>query len=188
MKYLAVGLGNPGIKYSNTRHNIGFKVLDHLAQDLAVPFESVTHGHMATGKHKGRTIYMLKPNTYMNLSGKAVNYWMQKLKIKSLDRVLVVVDDIHIDFEVIRIRKKGSHGGHNGLRNIQEVLQTQEYPRLRMGIGQNFYSGQQIDFVLGEWSADEEAGLPLFIQNASEAIKSYFTIGPARTMNEFNTK
>lgn len=188
MKYLAVGLGNPGKNYENTRHNIGFKVLDHLAADLSAEFELDHHGLLATAKYKGKTIYLLKPTTYMNLSGKAVNYWMQKLKIKSIDRLLVVVDDIHLDYETIRIRTKGSHGGHNGLRHIQEVLNTSAYPRLRMGIGQNFFAGRQVDYVLGEWNEDEKATLSSFIETGAEAIKSYFTIGPARTMNEFNTK
>lgn len=188
MKYLIVGLGNPGQKYENTRHNIGFKVVDYLAEELQASFSLDTHGYVAVGKHKGRSLHILKPTTFMNLSGKAVNYWLTKLKIKSLDKLLVIVDDIHLDFGTIRLRKKGSDGGHNGLRDIQDRLSTNKYPRLRMGIGNHFYSGQQIDYVLGEWQGEEADMLDEIIERGSEVIKSYVSIGPDRTMNLYNNK
>ncbi|WP_236974224.1 aminoacyl-tRNA hydrolase [Membranihabitans maritimus] len=188
MKYLIVGVGNPGAKYENTRHNIGFLVADKLAKELDCSFAPDSHGELAVGKHKGRTLYILKPNTFMNLSGKAVNYWLTKLKIKSLDNLLVIVDDLHLDLGVVRLRKKGSDGGHNGLRDIQARLGTTKYPRLRMGIGSDFHSGQQIDYVLGQWPEEDRSTLEEMVAKGSEVIMNFVTIGSDRTMNTFNNK
>ena len=154
MKYLIVGLGNIGPEYQNTRHNIGFKVLDAFAKASNTVFEDMRYGAVATVKLKGRTLILLKPNTYMNLSGKAVSYWMQKEKIE-LSNLFVVVDDLALPFGTIRLRGKGSDGGHNGLKSINQLLGTQDYTRLRFGIGNEFPKGKQVDYVLGEWSSEE---------------------------------
>ena len=184
MKYLIVGLGNIGAEYAATRHNIGFKVLDALAEASNTVFSSQRYGSVAELKHKGRTFILLKPSTYMNLSGKAVSYWMQAEKIP-LENVFVIVDDIALPFGTIRIRAKGSDGGHNGLKNIAELLGTNAYARLRFGIG-DFPKGMQIDYVLGEWTKEEAAALPERTKVAAEAIKAFGTIGLERTMNQFN--
>ena len=178
MKYLIVGLGNIGAEYAATRHNIGFKVLDALAEASNTVFSSQRYGSVAELKHKGRTFILLKPSTYMNLSGKAVSYWMQAEKIP-LENVFVIVD-------TIRIRAKGSDGGHNGLKNIAELLGTNAYARLRFGIGGDFPKGMQIDYVLGEWTKEEATALPERTKVAAEAIKAFGTIGLERTMNQFN--
>ncbi|MFI3322212.1 MAG: aminoacyl-tRNA hydrolase [Rikenellaceae bacterium] len=187
MKYLIVGLGNIGSEYSNTRHNIGFKVLDELASKSDVSFSTERYGDVATMRFKGRTLILLKPSTYMNLSGKAVKYWMEREKI-SLENLMVVVDDLAIPFGKIRIRKSGSDAGHNGLKNINELLSTQNYIRIRMGIGSDFARGMQVDFVLGEWSDEEKETLKEHITKATEAIKAFSTIGIDRTMNQYNSK
>ncbi len=155
MSFLLVGLGNPGVEYDKTRHNIGFDVLDAFAKKYEGQFEPVKHGWLCQIRIKGKIVYLLKPNTYMNLSGKAVSYWMQQYKIK-LEHVLIVLDDLAIDLSALRLRLKGSDGGHNGLKSIDMSLGTQQYARLRFGIGNNFPRGKQVDFVLGVWKKEEE--------------------------------
>lgn len=186
-KYLIVGLGNIGAEYANTRHNIGFKVLDFFANKEKLDFQTVKLGALANYKFKGRQLFLLKPNTYMNLSGKAVQYWMQKEKIP-LENLLVITDDLNLPFGTIRIKAKGSDGGHNGLKNINQVLNTQEYARFRFGISDAFKKGQQVDYVLGEWSAEEKQQLPERLEKASEIIKAFATIGLNQTMSDFNGK
>lgn len=187
MKYLIVGLGNIGKEYADTRHNIGFKVLDALAKASNTVFKTDRYGDVAEVRHKRRTLVLLKPSTYMNLSGKAVSYWMQREKIEA-ENVFVVVDDIAIPFGTIRIRTKGSDGGHNGLKSINKHLGHNGYPRMRIGIGGDFPKGMQVDHVLGEWTAEEAAALPERIEQAVGAILSFATIGTERTMNLYNKK
>lgn len=187
MKYLVVGLGNPGEKYENTRHNIGFKVLDEFAEERNAKFETVKLGDVATAKWKGRTVILLKPSTFMNLSGKAVNYYMQKEKIP-LEKVMIITDDIALPFGKLRLKGKGSDGGHNGLKSIQEVLGTSSYARLRFGVGNEFHKGQQVDYVLGEWSEEELKTLTERIKTATEFIKGFTTIGLNLTMTNWNNK
>lgn len=184
MKYLIVGLGNIGGEYDNTRHNIGFDVVDYMAEEKGASFKPDTQGSTATIKHKGRTLILLKPSTYMNLSGKAVNYWMQKEKIKP-ENLVVIVDDLNLEFGRIRLRGKGSDGGHNGIKDINATI-GQKYARVRVGIGDDFRKGQQVDFVLGKWSSEEKAKLPEIIKQASDMSKSYAAIGLAHTMSAFN--
>lgn len=186
-KFLIVGLGNIGAEYANTRHNIGFKVLDHLARKESLSFETVKLGSLTEYRIKGRTLLLLKPNTYMNLSGKAVQYWMDKEKIAK-ENVLVITDDLNLSFGTIRIKAKGSDGGHNGLKNIQMILNSVEYPRFRFGISDQFKKGQQVDYVLGEWSEEEKAKLPERLDMAVEVIQSFALSGLANTMNTFNGK
>jgi PTH1 family peptidyl-tRNA hydrolase len=186
-KFLIVGLGNIGAEYVNTRHNIGFKILDFFAKKETLSFETVKLGTLAHYKFKGRTFFLLKPNTYMNLSGKAVQYWMNKENIP-LENILVITDDLNIPFGTIRIKPKGSDGGHNGLKNINLVLNTQNYTRFRFGISDEFKKGKQIDYVLGEWNELEEAKLPERLELASEIIKSFGTSGIENTMSSFNGK
>lgn len=187
MKYLIAGLGNPGREYENTRHNIGFKIIDHLAHRFNVKFEDDYHAYIGEFKWKGRTFVIIKPTTFMNLSGKAVRYWMQKKSITT-ENLLVVLDDIAIDSGKIRLRAKGSDGGHNGLKSIDQLLGSNNYARLRCGIGSDFYKGQQVNYVLGEWSKAEQAELDEFIERCAECILSFGTIGLENTMNLFNTK
>lgn len=187
MKYLILGLGNIGHEYINTRHNIGFKVLDAFAEASNTSFIERRYGNLATLKHRARTLLLLKPNTYMNLSGNALNYWMQEEKIP-IERVLVVVDDLALPFASLRLREKGSDAGHNGLKHIAQILGHQQYTRLRFGIGGDFKPGQQVDYVLGQWSPEEKQALPERIELAIDIIKSFVTIGTARTMNAFNGK
>ncbi|GAA0874233.1 aminoacyl-tRNA hydrolase [Wandonia haliotis] len=187
MKYLVVGLGNPGSKYENTRHNIGFKVLDAFAKEIGEPFYVEKHAEVARCKYKGRQIILVKPTTYMNLSGKAVNYWMQQENIP-LDRVMVVTDDIALPFGKLRMKGKGSDGGHNGLKDIQAVLNTNLYARLRFGVGDAFFPGQQSDYVLGEWSKEESEKLEERIKTATEFIKGFCTVGIQLTMTNWNGK
>lgn len=182
MKYLITGLGNIGYEYQNTRHNVGFDVADLLCRQLEGSWHDDHHGELAEVRHKGRTLILLKPNTYMNLSGKALRYWLQKEKIPT-ENSLVVCDDLNLDFGKLRLRAKGSDGGHNGLKNIQDVLGTDAYPRLRVGIGSDFSRGKQVNFVLGKWSADESAELPNILEKAAETIKAFVTIGIDRAMN-----
>lgn len=186
-KFLIVGLGNIGAEYVNTRHNIGFKIVDFLARKEGVSFETVKLGALAQYKFKGRTFLLLKPNTYMNLSGKAVQYWMEKEKIP-LENILVITDDLNLSFGTIRIRQKGSDGGHNGLKNINLVLNTQNYARFRFGISDEFKKGKQIDYVLGDWDDTEKTALPERLEIASEIIKSFGTAGLQNTMTTFNGK
>jgi PTH1 family peptidyl-tRNA hydrolase len=185
MKFLIVGLGNIGSEYANTRHNIGFDVVDYLAKDAGATFSQNTHGDLAEIKHKGRTFILLKPSTYMNLSGKAVKYWMDKHKIQP-ENLLVIVDDLHLDLGKMRLRDKGSDGGHNGLKDIQEKFGHNNYVRLRMGIGKDFHPGQQVNYVLGKWKVNEKEDLEKMIIKASEAIKNFGTIGLKLTMDNLN--
>lgn len=185
MKYLIAGLGNMGGEYDGTRHNIGFDVIDALAD--GAEFKQEMHGDLSLIKHKGRSIYLLKPSTYMNLSGKAVRYWIQKLKIQN-NQLLVVVDDLNLDFGTIRLRGKGSAGGHNGLADIQQKLGGTNYNRLRVGIGSDFGKGQQVDFVLGKWTSAESEKLGPLIDLCKDAVLSYTSIGMKHTMDQFNGK
>lgn len=185
MKYLIVGLGNIGAEYAETRHNVGFKVLDALAAASNTAFSSDRYGSVCEIRHKGRILILLKPSTYMNLSGKAVNYWLQKENIP-VENMFVVVDDIAIPFGTLRIRKQGSDGGHNGLKHINETLGHQNYNRLRFGIGGDFPRGFQIDYVLGEWTTDEKKELPQLTEEAGKAITSFVSAGIDRTMNAYN--
>ncbi|MEC5172553.1 MULTISPECIES: aminoacyl-tRNA hydrolase [Chryseobacterium] len=187
MKYLIVGLGNKGSEYENTRHNIGFKVADKIAETLEAPFNSTNFGWMADGKYKGRRVLVLKPDTYMNLSGNAVRYWMQKENIP-LENILIVTDDLALPFGTLRMKGKGSDAGHNGLKNINEVLQTQNYARLRFGISADFSEGRQVDYVLGTWTEEENATLPERIEKFSKASLSFVFAGINNTMSAFNGK
>ncbi|MDE5611900.1 MAG: aminoacyl-tRNA hydrolase [Odoribacter sp.] len=186
MKYLIVGLGNIGPEYQDTRHNIGFSVLDAFAKASNAVFEDKRYGAVCEVRLKGRTLVLLKPNTYMNLSGKAVSYWMQKEKV-ALEDVLVVVDDLALPFGTLRLRAQGSDGGHNGLKNINALLGTTGYARLRYGIGNDFSRGGQIDYVLGAWDEKEREELPALLDKGGEIITSFVLQGIARTMNLFNT-
>ncbi|MFT4770699.1 MAG: PTH1 family peptidyl-tRNA hydrolase [Cryomorphaceae bacterium] len=187
LKYLVVGLGNVGVKYLNTRHNIGFKVADALAERSATSFSEDRYGAISSIKHRGRTLIVLKPNTFMNLSGKAVNYWLQKEKIP-LERLLVVTDDLALPYGKQRLRMKGSDGGHNGLKDTNAILGRQDYARLRIGIGDEFHKGGQIDYVLGEWSMPEEKTLEERIDVAVDTCLSFCSIGGPQTMTAFNNK
>ena len=187
MKYLVVGLGNIGAEYANTRHNIGFKVLDALAEASNISFMTARYGDMATLKHRGRTIYLLKPSTYMNLSGKAGRYWMDQERIPR-ENLLIISDDIALPFGTFRMRKNGSEGGHNGLRSITECLGDNQYARMRFGVGGDFPKGRQVDYVLGEFSDDENKAMPERLKLFSDAILSFVSIGPDRTMNSYNGK
>ena len=186
-KFLIVGLGNIGSEYVNTRHNIGFKVLDYLAHKEGISFQTVKFGEIAELKIKGRTLLLLKPNTYMNLSGKAVKYWLEKENIEK-ENMLVITDDLNLAFGIIRIKTKGSDGGHNGLKNIQLLLNSTEYPRYRFGISDAFKKGQQVDYVLGEWSEEEKEKLKERLEISSEIIKSFALAGLNNTMNTYNGK
>ncbi len=187
MKYLIVGLGNIGPEYANTRHNIGFMVLDYLAKKHEASFEVSRHSFVTEIKTKGRTFVLVKPTTYMNLSGKAVSHYLTSLKLP-VEQMLVLTDDISIPFGKIRIRMKGSAGGHNGLKHIEQTLGNNNYPRLRFGVGDAFSKGRQVDYVLSNFSSDEEAELQTLIEKAAEAVISFGTIGLERTMNVYNTK
>ena len=187
MNYLVVGLGNIGAEYAQTRHNIGFKVLDALAEASDTSFISSRYGAVATLRHRGHIVTLLKPSTYMNLSGKAVRYWLTELKIER-QNLLVVVDDIALPFGELRMRTKGSDGGHNGLKNIAELLQTTDYARLRFGIGGDFSRGHQVDYVLGEWTAEEREKMAERLKVFGDAILSFVSVGLERTMNNFNKR
>lgn len=187
MKYLIVGLGNPGLEYEETRHNIGFKVVDALVKELGDLFSLNKAAFRAEVKFKGRTLVFIKPITYMNLSGKAVNYWMQTEKIP-IENLIVITDDIALPFGKLRMKGKGSDGGHNGLKDIQATLKTQDYTRLRFGVGSDFAKGRQADYVLGKWSKEENLDLPARIEIATEFIKSFATIGLQMTMTNWNGK
>ena len=187
MKYLIAGLGNIGNEYENTRHNIGFMILDALAGASNIVFEDHRYGFVAEYRYKGRCFVLLRPSTYVNLSGRAVNYWMKKEAVP-LSNLLVICDDLALPFGVIRLKAKGSDGGHNGLKNITEVLGTDQFARLRFGIGSNFREGHQVNYVLGKWDKEEEKELPSLIGSCTEVIKSFGTLGIDRSMNLFNTK
>lgn len=187
MKYLIVGLGNKGAEYENTRHNIGFKVADKIAETLGTSFNTTNFGWMADGKYKGRRVLVLKPDTYMNLSGNAVRYWMQKENIP-LENVLIITDDLALPFGTLRLKGKGSDAGHNGLKNINEVLQTQNYARLRFGISADFSEGRQVDYVLGTWNGEESEKLQERIEQFTKASLSFVFAGINNTMSSFNGK
>ena len=186
-KFLIVGLGNIGPKYANTRHNIGFKVLDAFAKANQTSFETEKLGDILKTKIKGKTVVFLKPNTYMNLSGKAVRYWLQQEKIP-LENLLVITDDLNLEFGTIRVKTKGSDGGHNGLKDIQAQLGTTTYNRFRFGISDQFSKGRQVDYVLGEWTTQEEAALPERLDKSCEVITSFVAGGISNTMNAYNGK
>jgi peptidyl-tRNA hydrolase, PTH1 family len=187
LKYLVTGLGNVGDEYHETRHNIGFMILDALAGASSLTFSDRRYGFTAEYRYKGRTFVLLKPNTYVNLSGKAVNYWLQKESIP-IENLLVLADDLALPFGIIRLRPRGGDGGHNGLTSIIEMLGTQEFARLRFGIGGNFSYGTQVDYVLGKWSTDEAARLQERIDVCHEIIRSFGAVGIDRTMNAFNNR
>ena len=187
MKSLIVGLGNIGKEYEHSRHNIGLDILDELSSKFEGSFSSEKHAFIHKGKYKGRTIILLKPTTFVNLSGKAVNYWLQKEKIK-LGNLLVVLDDLALPFGTLRMRKKGNDGGHNGLKNINEALGTNNYARLRFGIGGQFHRGQQVDFVLGQWTEQERDSLKERMEMVGKMVLSFCTAGVERTMSQFNNK
>lgn len=187
MKYLIIGLGNIGEEYANTRHNIGFIVLDALAQERGVTFRTDRLGAVAEFRYKSRQFVLVKPSTYMNLSGKAVRYWMQKENVDAFN-ILVVTDDVDLDLGALRLRASGSGGSHNGMNHIIETLGNNDFPRMRVGIGNDYPRGTQVDYVLGKWTRSEETILLTRIPLAVEAILSFGTIGLSRTMNEYNNK
>jgi len=186
MKYLIAGLGNIGAEYELTRHNIGFLVLDRIADNHKIEFKTERLADKAELKYKGRQLHFIKPNTYMNLSGKAIAYWLQELKIQK-ENLIVIVDDLALPFGSLRMRTKGSAAGHNGLKNIELLLGGQDYTRLRFGIGNDFAKGQQVDFVLSNFSKEELTALPAVMDKAAEMVYSVSTIGLERTMNFFNS-
>ncbi len=186
MKFLIVGLGNIGAEYELTRHNIGFLTVDEIADRFDKVFEPNKLASTCECRHKGKSIHLIKPSTYMNLSGKAVNYWIQKLKITP-QQTLILTDDIALPFGKLRMRGKGSSAGHNGLGNIEETLATNAYPRLRMGIGNDFQKGQQVDYVLSRFNEEEMKALPEILTKAGDMALSFCSIGIQRTMNFFNS-
>lgn len=187
MKYLIVGLGNIGNEYQDTRHNIGFTILDAFAKASNVFFTENRYGSTCEVKMKGRTLILLKPSTFMNLSGNALRYWMQKEKIE-IDNVLVVVDDLALPFGTLRLKPQGSDAGHNGLKNIQEILGHNNYPRLRFGIGNDFAKGRQVEYVLGKWTKEQSEALPERAERCAEIIQSFCLAGMQLTMTQFNNK
>jgi len=187
MKYLIVGLGNIGNEYQDTRHNIGFTILDAFAKASNVFFTENRYGSTCEVKMKGRTLILLKPSTFMNLSGNALRYWMQKEKIE-IDNVLVVVDDLALPFGTLRLKPQGSDAGHNGLKNIQEILGHNNYPRLRFGIGNDFSKGRQVEYVLGKWTKEQSEALPERAERCAEIIQSFCLAGMQLTMTQFNNK
>jgi PTH1 family peptidyl-tRNA hydrolase len=187
VKYLIVGLGNIGETYENTRHNIGFKVVDALVESMDGKFQSERYGAVAVCKNKGRIYIVLKPSTFMNLSGQAIKYWLQKEKI-DISNLMVILDDLNLDFGTLRIKGKGGAGGHNGLKSIEEELKSQDYARMRVGIGDNFLKGQQVDFVLGKWTKLETENLPKVYKHCIGACKTFGFLGLEKTMSEFNKK
>jgi len=186
-KFLIVGLGNIGPKYQNTRHNIGFKIVDFLAQENELTWETAKLGDVTIHKVKGRSLLLLKPSTFMNLSGKAVKYWLDKEKIPQ-ENLLVITDDLNLPFGTLRVKTKGSDGGHNGLKDIQHTLQTTNYNRFRFGISDAFSKGRQVDYVLGEWNEEESQKLPERLKMAIEIVDSFALAGIKNTMNTFNGK
>lgn len=187
-KFLIVGLGNPGFEYENTRHNIGWMVVDELTKTVEESYKSERYGYVRILRHKGRLLFVLKPTTYMNLSGKAVRYWLEKENIP-LEHLLVISDDLDLELGKIRIKTKGSGGSHNGLNNIIEVINTQNFARLRFGIGRNFSTGGQIDYVLGKISDEDMKNVVQpKLEFAADAVKNFVTAGPNFTMTHFNNK
>jgi PTH1 family peptidyl-tRNA hydrolase len=184
-KYLIVGLGNPGMEYELTRHNIGFLVVDALAEETGASFKADRLGDIAQGRIKNKAVYLLKPNTYMNLSGKAVRYWMQELNIAK-ENILVITDDIALPVGKLRMRTQGSAGGHNGLTNIEELINSKEYPRLRFGVGSDYPKGRQVEYVLGRWKDNEWEDVKISIGTAAEAAKSFVLQGAVKTMEVYN--
>lgn len=185
MKYLILGIGNVGEKYYGTRHNIGFEVIDYLIDEFNAQVQ-VEGNAMATSiKHKGRTVFLIKPTTYVNLSGKALRYWMQKTQVP-IDNILIIVDDIHLPLGVLRLRQKGSDAGHNGLKDIANILQTSTYPRLKFGIGNDFAQGRQVEYVLGKWKQQEIEKLQELIPRAAEIVLSFVFAGAKNTMDQYN--
>jgi PTH1 family peptidyl-tRNA hydrolase len=187
MKYLVAGLGNLGNEYAHTRHNIGFDILDALAGASNISFRDKRYGFVSEMKYRARTYVLLKPSTYMNLSGNAVRYWLNKEKLP-IENLLVVLDDLALPFGTLRLRARGGDAGHNGLNHIQTIMGTTNYARLRFGVGNDFYPGKQVDYVLSGWTAEQEKALPERIELAGEIIKSFGAIGLQRTMNEYNNK
>ncbi len=187
MKYLIVGLGNIGAEYRNTRHNVGFRVLDALAKASNLVFEDKRYGEVAELRVKGRTLVLLKPSTYMNLSGNAVRYWLQKENVTP-ENLLVVVDDLALPFGTLRLKGKGSDAGHNGLKHIQQILGTQSYARLRFGIGNDFPKGMQVDYVLGNFSDEEETALPERLETCGKIVIDFCLAGIQLAMNQHNKK
>jgi PTH1 family peptidyl-tRNA hydrolase len=185
MKYLIVGLGNPGAEYAHTRHNIGFDVIDHWAEQHNAVFEDSRYGWIAKFKIRGRQVICLKPSTYMNLSGNAVRYWLSQEKIE-LAQLLVITDDLNLATGILRMRGKGSHGGHNGLRHINEVLLNEQYARLRFGVGDQFEKGKQVNYVLGKWSDEDKVVIDESTKKASEAAQLFVTEGINKAMNIYN--
>ncbi|MCO4292144.1 aminoacyl-tRNA hydrolase [Solitalea sp. MAHUQ-68] len=185
MKYLIAGLGNIGPEYADTRHNIGFMVLDQFAKEEGVKFVTERHAYYTEVNFKGRTLHLIKPTTYMNLSGKALNYWMQTLKIP-VENVLVIVDELALPFGRVQLKPKGGNAGHNGLKNIESMIGTQAYPRIRFGIGDNFPRGRQVDYVLSGFDNDETPQLPLLIDKSIEMIKGFSTVGIELAMTRLN--
>ncbi len=184
-KFLIVGLGNIGSDYEDTRHNVGFKILDFLSEQEGFTFESAKLGAVGSFKHKGRSILCLKPSTFMNLSGKAVKYWMEKEKIP-FENLLIITDDINLPFGTLRLKTKGSDGGHNGLKDIQNTLQTAQYNRFRFGVGAEFSKGRQVDYVLGKWNAEETEALQKRLHKSTDLIRAFVFSGVKNTMNQFN--
>jgi len=187
MKYLIVGIGNKGKEYAETRHNIGFKVAEKIAEKIEAPFKSSNFGLLAEGKYKGRKVFILKPDTYVNLSGNAVKFWMQKENIP-LENILIITDDLALPFGSLRMKMKGSDAGHNGLKSIQAQLNTQNYTRLRFGISADFAEGRQADYVLGQWNQEEKEKLSERIEKFSQAALSFVFAGVQNTMTAFNGK
>ncbi len=187
MKYLIVGLGNIGDAYASTRHNVGFDCLDYLSEKYDFKFSSDRFGQYGHTKYRGRNLHFLKPDTYMNLSGQAVNFWINKLSVP-LNHVLILTDDLNLPFGTLRLKARGSSGGHNGLKNIEEVLASQNYPRLRFGISSEFSPGQQIDYVLSTWTEDEKAKLPELFELVKKAIEELTFRGIGMAMNSLNTR
>jgi PTH1 family peptidyl-tRNA hydrolase len=187
MNFLIVGLGNIGVKYESTRHNIGFKALDFVAEQSSAFFTPERYGEISTFKYKGKNIYLLKPNTFMNLSGSAVRYWLTKLKI-DIKNLLVITDDLNLEVGNLRMKKNGSDGGHNGLKNIQQTLSTNQYPRLRIGVGNNFPKGKQIDYVLGKWTEEEHSILDQKMEIIKDMVLSFCFAGIDNTMNKYNNR
>ena len=187
MNYLVAGLGNIGREYAQTRHNMGFMVLDAWSEASNAVFSTQRYGEIAEVSFKGRRLTLLKPSTYMNLSGNAVRYWMEKKNVP-LENLIVICDDLNLPFGTLRMRKKGSDGGHNGLKNIQDCLGSQDWCRIRMGIGNDFHAGEQIDFVLGDLSQDQMEQIPALCSKVIEGVKAFVTVGPDRAMNSFNAK
>ncbi|MDR2791871.1 MAG: aminoacyl-tRNA hydrolase [Tannerellaceae bacterium] len=187
MEFLVAGLGNIGAEYAGTRHNVGFRIVNRLAEDAAASFTAQRYGSIARFRVKNAGLILLKPNTYMNLSGDAIRYWLQKEEMP-IERLLVVVDDLALPFGTLRIKPQGSHAGHNGLKNIQDRLATSTYARLRFGIGNDFPQGRQLDYVLGAFTPEETEALPPLVTQAADMVRSFCLSGIQTTMNLYNNK